>query len=119
MHCEVKAFPVCRLEMLNKPRFNVRVFPAEYQVMRCTESKKEVKHTKMVEDCQNVTRQNCITEWGRNKNGSLVWTGNQECEPVTWRECRLVPKTQSFTVPQVWTDSVLSSAYHLTWSYQG
>ena len=100
---------MCRLEMINKPRSRVRVIPAEYEVMRCTETKKEYEHTKMVENCQNVTRQNCITEWGRNRNGTLVWTGNQECEPVTWRECSLVPQTQSFTVPQVWSDSVRSS----------
>ena len=45
-----------------------------------------------------------------------MWTGNQDCEPVTWKECRLVPQVtrgavsdvspmlvqvQSFSVPRV------------------
>ena len=48
------------------------MFPDEYQVMRCTESQEEVKHTKMVENCQNITKQNCITEWARDSMGNLV-----------------------------------------------
>ena len=102
---------MCRLEMLNKPRRSVRVFPDEFPVMRCSEFKKEVQHTKMVENCRNVTKQNCITEWGRNKNGTLFWTGNQECEPVTWRECSLEPQIQSFTVPQVWHLTLVFSSH--------
>ena len=68
----MKGFPVCKLEMLNKPKRRLRVFPDEYQVMRCTESQEEVKHTKMVENCQNITKQNCITEWARDSMGKLV-----------------------------------------------
>lgn len=101
MKCEVKAFPVCNLLMITKPQTRVRIFPNNYQVLRCSETREEVRHTKMVEDCRNITRQNCITEWDRNRDGKLVWTGNQDCEPVTWRECNLVPRTQSFFVPRV------------------
>ena len=39
-----------------------------------------------------------------------VWTGNQDCEPVTWRECNLVPRTQSFFVPRVSRDEMATLA---------
>ena len=30
-----------------------------------------------------------------------VWAGNEDCVPVTWRDCKLVPKPVLFTVPNV------------------
>ena len=86
---QVKAFPVCNLLMITKPQTRVRIFPNNYQVLRCSETREEVRHTKMVEDCRsyplynyigilyseifrNITRQNCITEWDRNRDGKLV-----------------------------------------------
>lgn len=30
-----------------------------------------------------------------------VWAGNEDCEPVTWRECQLVPKQVDFKVPKI------------------
>lgn len=30
-----------------------------------------------------------------------VWAGNEACEPVTWRECKLVPRQVDFKVPKV------------------
>ena len=30
-----------------------------------------------------------------------VWAGNEDCEDVTWQECKLVERTVDFTVPKV------------------
>ena len=30
-----------------------------------------------------------------------VWAGTEACEPVTWQECKLVPKTVKFIVPEI------------------
>lgn len=30
-----------------------------------------------------------------------IWAGNEDCEPVTWRECQLVEKLVDFKVPTV------------------
>ena len=30
-----------------------------------------------------------------------MWAGNEACEPVTWQECKLVPKTVKFIVPEI------------------
>ena len=36
-----------------------------------------------------------------NSKINQVWAGNEACEPVTWQECKLVPKTVSFIVPEI------------------
>ena len=30
-----------------------------------------------------------------------VWAGNEDCEDVTWQECKLVEQTVDFTLPKV------------------
>ena len=30
-----------------------------------------------------------------------VWAGTDACEPVTWQECKLVPKEVKFIVPEM------------------
>lgn len=60
-----------------------------------------VKHTKMMPDCYNVTKQNCITKWEEDENGKKVWAGNEACQPVTWSECKLVPRQVDFKVPKI------------------
>ena len=30
-----------------------------------------------------------------------MWAGNEACEPVTWQECKLVPKNVKFIVPEI------------------
>ena len=30
-----------------------------------------------------------------------VWTGNEDCEPVTWEDCKLVEKKVPFKVPKI------------------
>ena len=30
-----------------------------------------------------------------------VWAGNEDCEDVTWQECKLVNQTVDFTLPKV------------------
>merc|ERR1712150_413256 len=67
--------------------------------------------TKMMPECRNVTKQNCITKWETDENGKQVWAGNEACEPVTWRECKLVPKQVDFKVPKITCDDGEDIAY--------
>ena len=30
-----------------------------------------------------------------------IWTGNEDCEPVTWEDCKLVEKKVPFKVPKI------------------
>ena len=86
-----------------------------------------IPHVKMLPECRNVTKQNCVTLWETDPEGKQVagyyryyryyriidiiditistlrqvWAGNEACEPVTWQECKLVPKTVKFIVPEI------------------
>ena len=60
-----------------------------------------IPHVKMLPECKNVTKQNCVTLWETDPQGNQVWAGNEACEPVTWQECKLVDKTVHFRVPEV------------------
>ena len=60
-----------------------------------------IPHVKMLPECKNVTKQNCVALWETDPQGNQVWAGNEACEPVTWQECKLVPKTVKFIVPQI------------------
>ena len=60
-----------------------------------------IPHVKMLPECRNVTKQNCVTLWETDAEGKQQWAGNEACEPVTWQECKLVPKTVKFIVPEI------------------
>merc|ERR1712121_165793 len=70
-----------------------------YEEYDCTPGVDIVKHTKQMPKCHNVTKQNCVTKWETDVNGKQVWAGNEDCEPVTWKECKLVPTPVDFRVP--------------------
>ena len=46
--------------------------------------------------CENVTRQDCVTKWEVRTGGRKVWAGNEDCKPVTWMKCELVPVNKLF-----------------------
>jgi hypothetical protein len=82
-----------------------------FEVIQRTKSKKVceqktdvVKHSKLMPECRNVTKQNCITKWETDAYGKQQWAGNEACEPVTWKECKLVPKQVDFKVPKITCD---------------
>ena len=55
----------------------------------------------MLPECRNVTKQNCVTLWETDEQGNKQWAGTDSCEPVTWQECKLVPKEVTFIVPEI------------------
>merc|ERR1719264_767039 len=69
-----------------------------YFAKTCTESTEIVQHTKTAPECKNVTRQNCITKWEIDSNGNKVWAGNEDCEDVTWQECKPVTSTKCASI---------------------
>ena len=46
--------------------------PLVYKKKECTEGMDTVQHTKMMPECRNVTKQNCITKWEEDENGNQV-----------------------------------------------
>ena len=41
-----------------------------------------------------------------------VWAGTEACEPVTWQECKLVPKDVQFIVPDITCSDKQELWYH-------
>ena len=41
-----------------------------------------------------------------------VWAGTEACEPVTWQECKLVPKDVKFIVPEIKCEPKQELWYH-------
>jgi hypothetical protein len=65
----------------------------------CVETQTIEMHKKKKSECHDVTKQNCVTKWEVLANGEKVWSGNEDCEPVTWTECKLVEFDMPFKVP--------------------
>ncbi len=59
---EMEATPYNSYEMVSKT----------YLRKECTEGMDTVQHTKMMPECRNVTKQNCITKWEEDADGNQV-----------------------------------------------
>jgi len=70
-------------------------------VQECVETTKIEMHIKKKSECRNVTKQNCVTKWVVLPDGEKVWSGNEDCEPVTWVECKLIEHEVPFKVPEM------------------
>ena len=111
MVCEIVPYTECEMLMESVPYKSFEVVQKLSKKKVCTAGMDIVKHTKMMPECRNVTKQNCITKWETDENGKQVWAGNEACEPVTWRECKLVPKQVDFKVPKITCDDGEDIAY--------
>ena len=94
-------FSECTMGMEEQTAQQTKLAPKLFIERACKTGKKTVPHHKMVPECKNVTKQNCVTLWETDPNGDQVWAGKEDCEPVTWQECHLVPKEVKFIVPEV------------------
>jgi len=110
--CEVVPYTVCEMGLKPQEATSSKLAPKLFIEKSCTQGKKEIPHTKMVPECKNVTKQNCVTLWETDSNGKQVWAGNDACEPVTWQECNLVPKDVKFIVPEIKCEDKQELWYH-------
>ena len=76
------------------------------------QGRKEIPHQKMLPQCRNVTKQNCVTLWETDSSGQKQWAGTDSCEPVTWQECELVAKEVKFIVPDITCSDQQEIWYH-------
>ena len=97
--------------MESVPYESFNVVQRIFKIKKCTEGIDTIKHTKMMPECKNVTKQHCVTKWKTDAAGKQVWAGNEDCEPVTWRECKLIPKLVDFKVPKIECESVKEVTY--------
>merc|ERR1739844_485227 len=101
IQCEIQPYTECQMTMEVETYKGNEVVQKTFEKKLCQEAMDVVQHTKMMPECRNVTKQNCITKWETDEDGNQVWAGNEACEPVTWRECKLVPRQVDFKVPKI------------------
>jgi len=99
--CEVVPYTECQMGMEPQEFSQTVLAPKKFVEKTCTQGRKVIPHIKMLPECRNVTKQNCVTLWETDPDGKQVWAGNEACEPVTWQECKLVPKNVKFIVPEI------------------
>jgi len=101
IQCEIVPYTECAMNMEEATYKSHEMVPKTIKKKVCSEGMDVVQHTKMMPECRNVTKQNCISKFETDEEGNQVWAGNEACEPVTWRECKLVPRQVDFKVPKI------------------
>ena len=70
MQCEIVPYTECQMEMEVTPYKSYEMVPQIFKKKVCKEGMDVVQHTKMMPECRNVTKQNCITKWETDENGN-------------------------------------------------
>jgi len=101
IECDIVPFTNCIMAMNMTTYKSWKTVQKEFPKKTCTQGVSTVEHEKMMPNCKNVTKLNCVTLWKTDENGKQVWAGNEDCEPVTWRECKLEAVKVGFKVPKM------------------
>jgi len=101
LQCNVIGYTECTLTMEPLTYKSFKMTPQSFKRKKCTEKTKIEFHKKKRSECKDVTKQNCVTKWEVKPGGQKVWSGNEDCEPVTWNECKLVEYDVPFKVPAI------------------
>ena len=72
IQCDVVPYTECAMEMEETPYKSYDMEQQIYRRKSCTEGMDVVQHTKMMPECRNVTKQNCITKWETDDDGNQV-----------------------------------------------
>ena len=135
---QVEPNTVCQLGSKSKEFNDTKLTAKRFEEQECSQGRKEIPHRKMLPECRNVTKQNCVTLWETDDagkkyflcinifqkkdssflfnfpsfSGNKQWAGTDSCEPVTWQECELVPKEVTFIVPDIQCSPKQEIWYH-------
>ena len=136
--CEVVPYKECKAGQEPQQFSETKLAAKKFIEKECEQSKKEIPHKKLLPECRNVTKQNCVTNWETDSYGNQVkllvkatiaaeirlvndtdcghcvkvWAGTEACEPVTWQECKLVPRNVKFIVPEITCTDKQEIWYH-------
>merc|ERR1719233_2075669 len=85
LQCSVLGYTKCDMTMESIPYKGFKMEEKNLPIKKCTEKMKTELHKKKKSECRDVTKQNCVTKWEVLPSGEKVWSGNEDCEPVTWK----------------------------------
>ena len=71
-HAQVVPYKECK-QGLEPQEFSETVLtPKKFVEKECIQNKKEIPHKKLLPECRNVTKQNCVTNWETDSYGNQV-----------------------------------------------
>ena len=77
---QVVPYKECKQGQVPQEFDETKLAPKKFIEKECTQSKKEIPHKKLLPECRNVTKQNCVTNWETDSYG------NQASEPADKRK---------------------------------
>jgi len=99
--CDIIGYTECTMGM-DAIKYNVTEMTEKfYHVKECKPTQRTVKHIKKKPVCKPVTKHNCVTKWEVLPSGEKVWSGNDDCEEVTWQDCNLVDIEVDFNITEI------------------
>jgi len=110
--CQVVPYTECEMGEESQEFTETKFEPKLFVEKHCTTGQRTIPHQKFLPECRDVTKQNCVTLWETDADGKQVWAGTDACEPVTWKECKLVPKDVQFIVPDIKCSDKQELWYH-------
>ena len=74
IQCEIVPYTECEMKMEWTPFETCEDYPVPYRKWTCEHGFGNQTHYKMMPECRNVTKQNCVTKWETDANGKQVST---------------------------------------------
>lgn len=95
--CQLVPFTKCEMYMEQAKYNETIIIPdSEYVPWECANVTIEETHIKLMPQCVDVTRQDCVTKWEISPTGEKIWAGNEQCTPITWKNCTLIQIPKKF-----------------------
>ena len=69
---QVVPYKECKQGQVPQEFDETKLAPKKFIEKACTQSKKEIPHKKLLPECRNVTKQNCVTNWETDSYGNQV-----------------------------------------------
>ena len=72
LFAQVVPYKECKQGQIPQEFDETKLTPKKFIEKECTQSKKEIPHKKLLPECRNVTKQNCVTNWETDSYGNQV-----------------------------------------------
>ena len=72
IQCEIAPYTDCQMKMELTPYITCEDYPKRFKKLECENGTHPTHHVKMMPECKNVTKQNCVTKWETDDNGEQV-----------------------------------------------
>ena len=71
-YLQIVPYKECKQGMEPQQFSETKLAPKKFIEKSCTQAKRTIPHKKLLPECKNVTKQNCVTNWETDKYGNQV-----------------------------------------------